>query len=192
MACVMRGGREAIAALALQALDLALVAVDERRRILLANRACADILRNRDDLQRREGRLVGRGAEVDDALEGMLRRLGLGRGRAAVGRIGGFFTVGVALSRSRRVYLLLFVDERRPIACAVEDVARVFALSPAEARLAHALASGRTLEQHAAAAEVALSTVRTQLRYVLKKLRVHRQSDLVRVIAGLPALRARH
>lgn len=190
MARVMRGGREAIAALAVQALDLALIAVDDRRRILLANRACADILRARDGLLRREGRLAGSGAEADDALEGMLRRLG--PGRAAVGRIGGLFTIGIALSRSRRAFLLLLVDQRRPIACAVEDVARIFGLSPAEARLAHALASGRTLGQHATSAEVALSTVRTQLRYVLKKLRLHRQSELVRVIAGLPALRPRH
>jgi DNA-binding CsgD family transcriptional regulator len=183
----MRGGQSAVAALAVQALDLAMVVVDPRRRILLANRACEEILRTGGCLMRRSGRLVGRGAEVDDALEGMLRRLG--PARAAVGRIGGLFTVGVALSRSRRAFLLLLADAQRPIACAVDDIGHLFSLSPAEARLAYALASGRTLEQHAAASAVALSTVRTQLRYVLRKLSLHRQTDLVRVIAGLPALR---
>jgi len=183
----MRGGHEAIAARAVQALDLAMVAVDSRRRILLANRASDDILKTRDCLLRREGRLVGRGAEADDALEGMLRRLG--PARAAVGRVGRLYTIGVALSRSRRTYLLLLVDAQRPPACAVDDIGHLFSLTRAEARLAHALASGSTLEQHAAASAVALSTVRTQLRGVLRKLSLHRQSDLVRVIAGLPALR---
>jgi DNA-binding CsgD family transcriptional regulator len=183
----MRGGHEAVAALAVQALDLAMVVVDSNRQILLANRACEDLFRIRDCLMRRGGRLVGRGAEADDALEGMLRRLA--PARATLGRIGPLFTVGVALSRSRRAFLLLLVDAKRPIACAVEDIGHLFGLSPAEARLAYALASGRTLEQHATASAVALSTVRTQLRYVLRKLRLHRQTDLVRVIAGLPALR---
>jgi DNA-binding CsgD family transcriptional regulator len=117
----------------------------------------------------------------------MLRRLE--PARAAVGRVGRLLTVGVALSRSRRRFLLLLVDAQRPIACPADDLGRLFSLSPAEARLAYALASGRTLEQHAAAATVALSTVRTQLRATLKKLGLHRQTDLVRVIAGLPALR---
>jgi DNA-binding CsgD family transcriptional regulator len=183
----MRGGHEAIAARAVQALDLAMVAVDSRRRILLANRACEDILRTKDCLMRRAGRLVGRGAQVDDALEGMLRRLD--PARAAVGRIGRLMTIGVPLSRSKRAFLLLLVDAHRPISCAVDDIGLLFGLSPAEARLAYALASGRTLEQHATASAVALSTVRTQLRYVLRKLSLHRQTDLVRVIAGLPALR---
>lgn len=183
----MRGGHQAIAALAIEALDLALVAVDARRRIVLSNGACEDILRTKDCLVRRDGRLVARGAEADDALEGMLRRVG--PRRAAVGRIGSLFTIGIALGHSRRLFLLLLVDARRPRACPVEHIARLFSLSPAEARLAYALAGGQTLEQHAAASEVALSTVRTQLRGVLKKSSLHRQSDLVRVIAGLPALR---
>jgi DNA-binding CsgD family transcriptional regulator len=184
----MRGGHEAIAALAVQALDVALVAIDGGRRILLANRACADRLRTRSPLMQRDGRLVGRGIEADDALEGMLRRLGPGGG--AMGRIGGLCAIGVALGRGKRYYLLLLVDARRQRACPIEHIAQLFRLSPAEARLAYALASGQTVTQHAKASGVALSTVRTQLRYVLKKASLHRQSDLVRLIAGLPALRA--
>jgi len=183
----MRGGHEAIAALAVRALDLALVVVDSRRRILLTNPACEEILRTKDSLMRRDGRLAGCVLDRDDALEGMLRRLG--SGRATVGRIGELCTIGIALGRSRRRFLLLLMDGRRPLPCPVDHVAQLFRLTPAEARLACALASGSTLMQHARSSAVALSTVRTQLRHVLRKSSLHRQSDLVRVIAALPGLR---
>jgi DNA-binding CsgD family transcriptional regulator len=184
----MRGGHEAIAALAVQALGLALVAIDGRRRILLTNSACAEILRANGSLVERDGRLLGRGAEQEQAFERILRRVGAGQG--AVGRVGRLFTIGIALEHGKGLVLLFLVDTERPLACPVEHIAHLFGLSPAEARLAYALASGRTLMQHAAASNVALSTVRTQLRYVLKKSSLHRQSDLIRVIAGLPALRS--
>lgn len=180
----MRGRHEAIAALAVQALDLALVAVDGRRRIHLANPACEDLLLTHAALVRRNGRLYGGSAEDEGALAHMLDQLA--RRPAAVGRVAGLFTIGVALGKRNPLFLLLLVDTRRRLGCRAEDIATLFGLSPAEARLAYALASGQTLEQHAAAANVALSTVRTQLRYVLKKSSLRRQSELVRVIARFP------
>jgi len=182
----MRGGEGAVAALAVQALGLALVAIDGRRRIVLANSAFERIVRAGGPLTRRRGRLCGRDAGENRALDSTLKQLR--SQRAAIGRFAGVITFGVPLRR-RDLMLLLLVDMQRPLACTAEQVAGLFGLSPAEARLAYALASGKTLLQHAKASNVALSTVRTQLRCVLKKSSLHRQSDLVRTIAGLPALR---
>jgi len=61
----------------------------------------------------------------------------------------------------------------------------LFDLTPAEARLAQALASGHALADYASTTGVAVTTVRAQLRAVLAKTGVHRQVDLVRLLAGL-------
>jgi len=58
----------------------------------------------------------------------------------------------------------------------------LFGLSPAEARVAAALMTGKSLANIAAAYGVQITTVRTQLRSVLRKVGVKRQFDLVRML----------
>ena len=60
----------------------------------------------------------------------------------------------------------------------------LFDLTPAEARVAAEIASGKTQEQIAAAAGVSANTVKTQLRAVFNKTGVSRQADLVSLLAG--------
>jgi len=54
-------------------------------------------------------------------------------------------------------------------------------LTPAEARLAAALATGATLEQIAAAHRVTEATLRSQLRSIFSKTGTSRQAELVRL-----------
>lgn len=63
----------------------------------------------------------------------------------------------------------------------------LFDLSAAEARLAHNLSEGLTLEDAAARHQVSINTVRTQLRGVLAKTGCTRQTDLVALLARMPA-----
>jgi DNA-binding CsgD family transcriptional regulator len=70
-------------------------------------------------------------------------------------------------------------------------IASVFALTPAEARLAAAVADGRSLESIAESSGVSLTTARNQLKSVLSKTDTHRQSELVALLARLEA-RRRH
>ncbi len=56
---------------------------------------------------------------------------------------------------------------------------RLFGLSPAESRLASALCVGATLNEHAAKAGVTISTARYQLKQVMAKTQVTKQSQLV-------------
>ena len=65
----------------------------------------------------------------------------------------------------------------------------LFGLSSAEARLAGALTLGESLEVYARENEVRLSTLKTQLRSIFAKTGTDRQSAIVRLIVGIPAVR---
>lgn len=66
---------------------------------------------------------------------------------------------------------------------------RLFGLTPAEARLALALLTGRSLAEIGAERNVTENTSRTQLSHVLHKTGTANQRDLVRVLSLLPPLR---
>jgi DNA-binding NarL/FixJ family response regulator len=68
-----------------------------------------------------------------------------------------------------------------------QDLIELYGLSPAESRLAVALARGKKLFNIAADIGVQITTLRTQLSAILRKFDVERQSDIVRVIANIPA-----
>jgi len=61
----------------------------------------------------------------------------------------------------------------------------LFDLTPAEARVARSLASGKTVEDIAADGGVSLSTVRTHVRGVLAKTGCDRQIEVVALLAGI-------
>lgn len=72
----------------------------------------------------------------------------------------------------------------------VDDIAALFELSPAEARLTSALAGGASITEYAQARGIATGTARVQLNRILSKTGTQRQADLVRVVHGSPARRS--
>lgn len=64
------------------------------------------------------------------------------------------------------------------------EIATLFALTPAEARLAAALASGTSLAEFASERGIALGTARIQLKQALAKTGSGRQAELVRKLCG--------
>jgi len=60
----------------------------------------------------------------------------------------------------------------------------MFDLTPAEARVAHGIALGKTVDELAHEAGLAGATVRNQLKSVFSKTGVSRQADLVGILAG--------
>ena len=66
----------------------------------------------------------------------------------------------------------------------------LFDLTPKEARLAAALASGKTLQDAAAASGIRYSTARTHLEHIFQKTGTGRQSDLVLLLQGARPLHA--
>ncbi|GAB7538107.1 LuxR C-terminal-related transcriptional regulator [Burkholderia sp. 3C] len=87
-----------------------------------------------------------------------------------------------------RADLMITVRHAEREAAASEgQLAQLFGLTPAEARLAHALARGLSLDEFAASAAITVTTARNQLRAVLSKSGHRRQQDFVRAVSSLPA-----
>jgi DNA-binding CsgD family transcriptional regulator len=68
-----------------------------------------------------------------------------------------------------------------------ELVARLYGLTPAQARLACALASGDTVETYAETAGITIATARWTLKQVQARTGTDRQSELVRLLLTGPA-----
>ena len=80
--------------------------------------------------------------------------------------------------------LVPVASERVPTATLMRSL---FDLTPSEARVAKGIASGETPEAIAAAGDVAISTVRSQLSRVLEKTGCTRQADLASLLARIAA-----
>ena len=83
---------------------------------------------------------------------------------------------------------LLFVfDPEIAPSVGVDVVRALFGLSDAEAQLAVALGSGKTLEDAAQERGTSIHTIRTQLKSIFNKTGTKRQSDLVALLLSSPA-----
>jgi DNA-binding CsgD family transcriptional regulator len=71
------------------------------------------------------------------------------------------------------------------------ELSELYGLSPAESRLAIAIAFGKRLNELPGEFGVQITTLRTQLSSILKKCEVERQSDLVRLISNIPVVQLR-
>jgi len=95
------------------------------------------------------------------------------------------FSDGKASSPHSVVILIDLAVTPRPSAAALQ---KIFDLTPAEARLAIEMACGKSPEEIAVAANVAVGTVRKQLASVFVKTNTHRQVELVALLARLAIL----
>lgn len=85
--------------------------------------------------------------------------------------------------------LLIITSVSAPEAPSQELLAGLFDLTPAEARVARALASGLALDRVAAEFGLSVQTIRNQLAAVFHKTGTSRQVELLRLIAGSAPLR---
>ena len=83
--------------------------------------------------------------------------------------------------------VLVLTPLTAPQIARVELVQSLFDLTPAEARVARALADGRTVDVIATEAGVSANTVRTQVRGVLAKTGCARQVDVVAMLTAISA-----
>jgi len=84
--------------------------------------------------------------------------------------------------------LVMLHDPRRVMSLDPGLVASSFDLTPAQARVAAALAEGLSAAEIASEHAVSLNTVRSQIQSVMGKLGVRRQAEVVATLARLPAL----
>jgi DNA-binding CsgD family transcriptional regulator len=185
--------------LGLEFADFAIAAIDEDARLAYANKKAEAIFRSGVELRSHAGflRLAG---EDESRFQRMVEKASRERvaGSLRVGRGGEELLVNVlplpeSLSLPHLLFrctVLILVSQpgRRRVPTA-RQLMQLFDLSPAEARLTRALAQGQTPEEYAIDNGLSLNTVKTQLRYVREKTGFKRVTDIVRVLAGVPAVR---
>jgi DNA-binding CsgD family transcriptional regulator len=93
-------------------------------------------------------------------------------------------------SRRSNAALLTFYHPDSPPVVDADLLSMAFDLTPAECRVAHLIAEGRTPKEIAARLGVQHDTVRKQLQAIYQKTATNRQADLIRLLLHLPAHRA--
>lgn len=89
---------------------------------------------------------------------------------------------------ARAQFLLVLTAVVAPEAPLTEMLHGLFDLTPAEARVARALAGGMSIEEISLRSATSRETVRTQLKGVMAKTATTRQAELVRLLAGASPL----
>ncbi len=184
---------------ALEQLGIALLVVDEGGNVRFCNRDAEAVMSASDSpLSVRLGRL--RSARPDDS-----NRLARAIEAAMTFRQGGAVTLRAAASAAvlhctvvpisprsalaadwqRPLAMVLLTDPCRPVAVNHSSLRDLFGLTTAEARLATALAEGESANECADRFEVALPTVRAQIRSIFLKVGVNRRTALIALLQRL-------
>jgi DNA-binding CsgD family transcriptional regulator/PAS domain-containing protein len=128
----------------------------------------------------REGVSLAR-AIAGAADKGLTSRICIGGGER------GRFIIRVEADPAESHLAIIIVrDVEAHTARVIDDSARAYSFTPAEAALAHSLVQGRSLEDHADQRELRISTVRTQLRALLAKTGTVRQGQMISMLLSDP------
>jgi DNA-binding CsgD family transcriptional regulator/PAS domain-containing protein len=177
-----------------EGLGLALVVLDRNRRIVSNNPLADRILGEGEGLRRRGDELVLADAAqqrlIGDVLSGRIAAVPLSRFRIERPVSGDLVVTARALDLSAihagAGALALFLS-RPGVETSTDPQAlrQLLGLTTAEARLTAMLAKGHTLVEAARQLGIAHNTSKAQLRAVFAKTGVHRQSQLVALLASL-------
>jgi len=181
-----------------------IIQLDRRGRILDANDRARRILLTRDGLRDDAGALV---AEHQGENEGLQRQLGAALPSFGAHGSGGSMKVTRRKSRSPLVLEIHPVRETgtdrrtRPVRTLVlvidptarprvdpDLTSRLLSLTPAESRVAVAVAAGQTSADIAHSLGCAESTVKTHLKRIYRKHGIRKQTELVRLVLSVEIL----
>ena len=196
---------------ALDHMAAGVVLVDAAARVLFANAAAERIMASGDGLiapaQRLACRVHAEAETLQRAIRDAAQQLTPGPpGRSVVlaSRSSGKLPLtlfvlpvprphGLGLLACGAVVAIFIVDpDDKPVTeIAAECLLRLFRMTPAEAKVALALAEGFSVAEIAAAHGTSRNTVRTQVQAVLEKTQTKRQAELVSLLAKLPRLARR-
>jgi DNA-binding CsgD family transcriptional regulator len=185
----------------IDALPRAIFILDERGRVMFANRAAERMLVLGDTIGLFDGKLHCRitcdQAKLELAIQSAIAPTDLDpRGGWACIHSGSrqkTFAAFVApivpseiLFAAAEARALLIITDPTETTFADEGALRdLFGLTPAEARLAIALSAGHSIESTAALLSITQATARSELKSVFRKTGLTRQQDLVRMLASL-------
>jgi len=186
----------------LDSLPVGMMLLDAQAKLLVRNRAAAELLERRAGLRLdRRGRLRPERADARTAFERLIAAAATsarGPGTAPAGTLALRRAVSespllllavpagevhTGLLASEGTVALFATDPRRQAPTDHPTLRGLWGLSPAEVRVARLLVQGRSLPEIAAALEVRPSTVRTHLNRIFDKTGARRQTELVGLLS---------
>lgn len=189
-----RALQAAAAEAAVDSTALAVFGLDDSGRVRYANRRARGMAGTGRFLQVQEGHLCLPDADSQAWLLATLHGTGEPPSasthllRDAEGRSPEALTL-IPLHGSNTAWLALLTPLHARRIATVRQLGQTFSLTPAEARLARALAIGASLESYADEARIKVTTAKAQLRSVMDKTGAERQSGVVRIVSALPPVR---
>lgn len=196
--------REAVVgARGLEQVEIGVVATDGVGRVLFINAQAEATMKASGRISVRDGRLAASDPALGDVLRKALESADRGTSSSGlpiaartsteedllitVAPLGDTTPMWGMLARPSVLVLIRSRSRQRMVTAS--QLMQLFALTPAEARVARALAQGQSLEGYASDCGISSATVRTQLRSVLGKTGTGRQQDLVRLLASIMSVR---
>jgi DNA-binding CsgD family transcriptional regulator/PAS domain-containing protein len=195
-----RGWQAEIAGNVVEQLSVGVIVINDHGRVVEMNPVAERIVARHEGIGLRQSRVVlGRAFEAAK-FEGHLAGVLSGEcslrkaARMLVGRPAGKRPYSLTLVPSTsypgslgRTYVIVLISDPEAGIPTEPELADLFGLSPAESRLAIALAEGKKLPEIAAEAGVKMTTLRTQMQSIFRKVGVERQSDLLLTLShGFP------
>ena len=185
-------------AITLEGLGVGAILVTINGRVRFVNQVAEALLRRENGLVQRQGHLRASTPAATNALNRLIAEaasIGAGSGAGSGGvllvprtqashlhvlvcpvPIGGTGWLGLPAPMA----LVIVSEPSRHLALRASELEQLYGLTPAEANLATALVSGKTLKEYATASRITLVTAKTHLQSIFNKTGWHRQSDLVR------------
>ena len=181
-------------AIDLNAFDEPAVTIDRAGRVVEANSEMKSLLGK--NIRIRNNRLIISDALARSRLQGLMQAIGAESNASDIQPIvlkcdddsPVVLRIMAIPEAAQRLFLdasaiLTFVRLRPRPRPAPSLLLEIFQLTPAEARLAAALADGSTLMQTAKALNISWETARTQLKAVFVKTDTHRQGELIALLS---------
>lgn len=188
----------------LEQIEIGVAATDGAGRILFINPQAEAMMKGSGRISVRDGRLTASEPSLGDVLRKALERADRGASSSALPVVArtpdeeGLLITLAPLGDTTPMWgmlarpsvLVLIRSRSRQRMVTASQLMQLFGLTPAEARVARALAQGQSLEEYATDSAISLATARTQLRSVLGKTGTTRQPDLVRLLVSIMSIRA--
>jgi DNA-binding CsgD family transcriptional regulator len=188
------GWRSSAALQAVDQLKESVIVTDTVARVIEMNGSAERMVRLDDGLMIRNGRLCARRSFETEKLAKLIAAAAATEpttataGRMLVRRTAGRLPYSLSVvplvveGRQAAMVIVSNADENAPPA---RVLAELLGLTPAESRVAAAIMAGKSPSDIAVDLSLKITTLRTQIRAVLKKAGVNKQTDLIRLVSSI-------